>query len=258
MKKYLGLLSAIPIIALSVEIASAVPLTIEDNYIGGKPNSSYWEGHDIVGAEEFFSISKMEVDLTDNLLTVSIFTTYFDNVGKYATEMGDLFISTDGWNPYGTAGYTEDTAANGEKWERVLVLDNHGESFIPTLHSGSMIGQSGSVDAYEVKDSNIVMSNAPGYAFREGQEVQYKASGQSKLGSGSWSIYDVDGPESVLKISILSDVLGLGEDIAFHWGFTCGNDVIEGGGHLATPEPASSILIGLGLLGGARLRKRRA
>ena len=53
----------------------------------------------------------------------------------------------------------------------------------------------------------------------------------------------------------------MGSDgIAFHWGETCGNDVIEG--YATTPEPASLLLFGSGMLclayaGRRSMRRRR-
>ena len=37
----------------------------------------------------------------------------FLNIGQYNTTLGDLFISNNGWNPYGPAKYIEDYYVNG-------------------------------------------------------------------------------------------------------------------------------------------------
>jgi hypothetical protein len=47
-----------------------------------------------------------------------------------------------------------------------------------------------------------------------------------------------------------------GNGVAFHWGQTCQNDVIEGSAH-AAPEPATILLLGTGLFGLAGVGRKK-
>ncbi len=241
---------------LNATVVFAAPITINDNYIGGSPTGAAWVGQDVIGNANDFGISKMVVDKIGNQLTVEIFSTYFDNVGKLGTELGDLFISTNGWSPFGTAPYLNDTASNGETWEYALRLSNHGEALAAVGTGGSMLGQSGVASLFQItNNAQIILSNAPnGYIYRGNQEVQFNPGQAAALAQGTWSIVNLGGAENKLVFSITSALLNV-QDLGFHWAFTCGNDVIEG--NAAVPEPATLALLG-SALGAGLLRRRKA
>ena len=234
----------------------ALPITINDNYIGGNPTSDSWAGRDVVGADELFDVSHMTVDFTNNSLTVAIYSTYFANVGSFGTRLGDLFISTDGWSPNGVAGYLKDDFNNGEFMEVAAVLSSHGDN-IDKDKSENYLGKSGELSIYQVKKEQVVLSNSePGYIYREGQEVRYQAdSSEQKLALGSWSIEDVLGSnyDRLVFSFIFPHNAIKGSALGFHWAMSCGNDTIEGSAQV--PEPASVILLSCAALGLVARRK---
>jgi hypothetical protein len=222
--------------------SSGFAFVVYDQYIGGQPTNSYYNGQDVIGTPDLFDIDRMEVSFLNNQMTVDIYSNYFDNVGSYSTQMGDLFISTNGYNPVTPS--TDDYGNSGEAWEYAIRLDNHTGS----THSGSAY-------LYNVLPDSIVYSFAPGYIYREGQEVQYTPqTTETSLLTGQWSISK---DETFLRITTnWFDGLSHGSEIGLHWAMTCGNDVIEGKG-IITPEPSTLLLFGLGIPGIICFRKKK-
>lgn len=248
MKKILLILLAASLGAVG-SIGNSNALTIIDEYIGAAPTRPAFYGEDIVGTIEAFEISKMDVNLLGDQFVVDIQSNYFDNVGILRTALGDLFVSTNGWNP--VIPTADDNFYNpGEIWEFAIALDDH-------------LGSSGSVRLYALDQttygSDILLSDSffgsSGSIYRAGQEVQYGGPADSWLAEGDWSISG-----DFLRISI--DAAGLGWDfsdvnsLGYHWTMTCANDVIEGGGS-PVPEPGTVFLFGAGLLAMAAAGRKR-
>jgi hypothetical protein len=216
--------------------ANALAFRINDDYVGADDHG--WE--DVIGDSYQYGIDWMDVEIVGGSLNVAI-KTYYDGTdhGIDGLQRGALFISTNGWNPYGEAPYFEDNAYNyGETWEYAFDL------YDQTLYK---IGSETSVLL-----SDDVMP-ASGWVYRNGQEVGINYG--EFAGNGSEAIY----ADNILSFSIDLAIAGLNWELGnlgFHYASaTCGNDVIEG--TAPVPEPATMLLMGIGLLGlGVVGRKR--
>jgi hypothetical protein len=242
MKKIVLFVNVLFILLLSSQLIFSY--TITDNYWGA---DAHGRG-DVIGDPALFDVSRMDVNFNNGTLTVDIYSRYFDNIGAYGTQLGDLFISNNGWNPYGTAPYPLDNASNGEKWEYALVLNDH-------------LGASGSLNLYAIGSGTIVMSYGPLYSiYRNGQEVQFNPTGSS-LATVTWAINGLgtsSDQDDYLGMIINYNNWGGGNTFGFHWAATCANDVIEGAApDPPVPEPATMLLVGSGLIGLAGFARRK-
>ncbi len=221
----------------------AAPVTIMDDYYGGNDHGY----GDVIGTS-VFDIEKMVVDHSGSSLSVSIYSNYFAAKGDdiYGTVAGDLFISTDGWNPAGTSAdhYINDNIANGTVWEYGLRILSDTSCELIDLTGGTYEDLILTSDeAYGVDHPNMI--------YRNGQEVKIHPAPKS-IAEGALSYCD---DKSCLTFSIANDIFANSDDLAFHWTMTCGNDVIEGAAPV--PEPATMILLGFGLLGLAGTKRRK-
>ena len=241
---------AVALIGMSSSLLAA-PITVQDNYFGADALSY----GDVVGADSDFDIESMEVDQNGSDFVFKINTafagksgTLFNGLtaGSTGIGYGDLFLSNQ-WSPIGSAPYSKDDASNGTNWTYGLMLTDRYND----------VG--GDVFLYELPGSNLddafISDNLmTGGIWREGQEVTIKTDGKTGFNVGSWS-----STSSALTISadLGQSTLVNGEKLAFHWGMTCANDVIEGEVDInKVPEPGTIGLAALALTGMFFMRRR--
>ncbi len=224
--------------------ASAV--IINDDYWGADGFSNY-KDRDRIGYERYYEVFNMEVTFSDLFMTVKVNTNFVNsaaNPNPQGVDYGDLFISTNGWNPTGsvTDHYRTDNANNGENWEYVF-----------DTSEGALYG-----GGFTILNSNDFFNPADNIIFRNGpQEVQRDSGGDQKKGS-SVNLASA-GYGGFIEYNILLSSLDLTTgDIGLRWAMTCANDAIEGAVRYSVPEPATILIFGLGLLGlGITARKHR-
>jgi len=187
----------ITIITMSLVCSLATAQTLyKDNYIGANPgpessytpgtgyNNSSYDGKDVVGNGSHYELqgTRATLSITDKELIVEIFGEYFDNVGSDNTNVGDLFISTQGLiglnttpGPHGLSTELDDWVGNGWDFAVDLIdsatdLGNITGTFTDGAKNLIQIDGPGGL----INTSNeVVLANVPGgnYIIRNGQEV---------------------------------------------------------------------------------------
>lgn len=250
---------------LASAAVSAAPITVNDEYIGADGGSH----GDVVGLESKFDIYSMDIEQNGSEFNFTVNTAFAGKAGVYSQYTvgntgigyGDLFLASE-WTPNGTAasGYASDNAANGTDWTWGLVLSDRYADNGGTV---SLVQLPGTNIQSTILSDELMLANS-GAEWRYGQEVtvdtSFGGSYESGYGQpfgevGSWSL----GADQ-LNINVdlsQTDLLG-GDSLAFHWGMTCANDVIEGEVELTkkVPEPGTIGLIALALAGMLFMRRR--
>lgn len=232
-------------LGLMLAANSASATIIQDNYIG---SNDHGYGDVISSSSDYnhYNIANMDVTFSGGYMNVRVNTGFSESQDRYGVKFGDLFISTNGWHPYGSAanGYLGDNASNGEHWEYVF------DTSANMLYGG----------AFSIYNSEHFFDTSR-YIIRDGQEVQRAGGGTAYSGSSEDLSHAglFNGQYGYVDYKIQLSSLGLTgpANIGLKWGMTCANDSIEGAA--SVPEPGALMLLGAGLLGlglTARRRKR--
>ena len=248
---------------LASAAVSAEPISVNDAYIGADGG----DHGDVVGLESKFDIYSMDIEQNGSKFNFTVNTAFAGKAGVYPSltngntgiGYGDLFLANE-WAPAGSAddGYASDNASNGTDWTWGLILtdrfdNNGGDVFLAQLPGTNL-------------QTSLLSNNfmdVPTSQYRNGQEVAVNTGdGATEAGLvdqfgnvGTWGL-----GTNQLNISVdlsQTDLPG-GNSLAFHWGMTCANDVIEGEVELTNkvPEPGTIGLIALALAGMLVMRRR--
>jgi hypothetical protein len=250
--------SIIGLLALSVLIRplTAMGLTIDDTdpnaYWGGLIVSSLPSSVDVIGAN--FALDGMNVAINGTTMTVQVIGPYFSHFGSPNND-GDLYISSTGWhvsdltgNSPGSKYYSAyDTFKDDgtEGWDYVVGVKQVQVVFGRTRSFVAVPG---------VYKLDFMNSDYNKLQFTTTRALQAYRGGYGDFVEAATITPDY--AHNMLTYTFDTSFLTNPDNPGFHWTMYCGNDVVEGEGSTRVPEPASLLLLWLGLAGLCVYRRR--
>ncbi|MBA6232125.1 MULTISPECIES: PEP-CTERM sorting domain-containing protein [unclassified Colwellia] len=244
---------------------------IQDNYIG-KGNRN-----DINGESYLFDVDQMFVSRVGTILSVDIFTAFYNDINTDGIKLGDLFMAADNsfdstgespWDPKRNNSRdrytsTADKSNTGTNWNYVYDLSGARKFTSGTGELKSGFGSNQVVSSSDLHGTSSRDNQAVMLADRNSDIVHDSSSwyvdtnySYAKTVGETWNGYG--------KVSFSFDVSGTAlataNQIAFRWAMTCANDIIEGvasfsGGSTPVSEPRTIVLMLLAMAGFTYRRK---
>ena len=203
---------------------------------------------DVIGSP-YFAVDQMDVTRSGNVWTVTLSGPYFQyhqnpsidgGVALQFMAPGDLYIDSTGWNATQDAsGHYSTIFSLSEGWNYVVTQGTSGAWGLYALTSNI---------------NDITLTGAPSnYVYRSGQA--WRGGGTGSPINATPVTYTYDTVNNTLTFVFDTGNLDWTGPVGFHWDMKCGNDVVEGQVP-AVPEPTTMLLLGLGLVGLAGVRRK--
>jgi len=187
---------------------------------------------------ENFDLEGLNVATDQDYVYISLTNSF-----GYETEgfrLGDLFIGVDGGNKY---QYAIDLTNSGNNNGLFQVGSwNYIQQQSGSYYNNTTIRNA--VGAHEMSKGSLLGSVNSMMTFEAGLEPDFMTPG-----NGDTYVWEMMFDRNLLNGGDFST-------LNFHVNIGCGNDLIEES-YSAVPEPATMLLFGLGLIGGAVLKKRK-
>ncbi len=189
---------------------------------------------------EFYDLEAFNVASDDDFLYLSITNSFGYQQEQF--RLGDLFIGV-GDNKYSYAVDLQAGGANGG----LFAVDswNYIQDDPYSYYSYDDIREA--AGAHEINSGSLLGGVSSMMTFEENLETAYM---NPSIANGDTYIWELKIDRSLINGGDFSN-------LSFHVNVGCGNDLMETT-YSAVPEPATMLLFGLGLLGGAIQKRRKS